>query len=324
MKHVRVAFIVTLVFFTQIRAEQDIFSYIKLTNALPDYIIVYGMVEKPELMNVFDLSGNDGESNIPKTPYANLVQYNDKDIREVFDYSNIAIRIVSFEDKMVVPLQTIGIESIKLIVGSQDTIDIELSQTDQFVHDKYIDIKNILKQNYPNGSPIYSFESGEVFDIKIDYEVPDSINVMDPGFEGEYRLSTSWYQGIDIGGAKGLWAPVLLFNSNLKADATGIPFASMPVGLAWGKKKYFKNDGYIGLSLMGNWLIYTQGEKDTDLTTINSFSFKNVGLGVLLDLNDAIYLGYAYGLDFRSGSKDPGGMFVFGFGPKLISSLKTR
>ncbi len=121
---------------------------------------------------------------------------------------------------------------------------------------------------------------------------------------------------------KGFWFPTLLFSTNFKSTESGIPFASLPIGLAWGCKFYGKKGGgFVGISGMGNWLIYTQDSRSTT-TSNTSFNVAGITGGVLVDFSDVISIGYAYGANFKSGGKDPGSMFVLGVGSKALNFFK--
>jgi hypothetical protein len=164
--------------------------------------------------------------------------------------------------------------------------------------------------------------------LKHNSEVAIQVLVTNPNYEfnnsiykGRYFISNyTKYQafGADIGG---FWFPTLQFSSNLKSTTDGVPFASLPIGLAWGIKYSTQKGKYFGASLMANWLIYTQPE-NTSPATSNSFNLQGATTGILFDINDVITLGYAYGFNFRAGSADPGHMFVLGFGSKAINFLK--
>ncbi len=129
---------------------------------------------------------------------------------------------------------------------------------------------------------------------------------------------------IEFYGSSGVWIPTLQFSSNLKSSADGIPFASLPIGLAWGAKLLVHRSNYIGGSVMANWLLFNQPVNSVPSPDATSFTVKALTVGVLFDVNNWASLGVVYGKDFESGVSDPGFMVVFGFGPRLIQSLKGK
>ena len=122
--------------------------------------------------------------------------------------------------------------------------------------------------------------------------------------------------GQDLGG---LWIPTLLYSTNLKSTNDGIPFASLPIGLAYGWKFYGKRGNFVGISGMGNWLIYTQPSSATSNT---SFNLQGLTGGLLFDFSDVASIGCVYGKNFKSGGIDPGFMFVLGIGSKALGFFK--
>jgi hypothetical protein len=120
------------------------------------------------------------------------------------------------------------------------------------------------------------------------------------------------------------WIPVGLFSTNFKRTEDGIPFASMPIGLAMGWKWYFSNDSHIGLSVVGNWLIYPKSEVVTTSGEKRKvYNLSAVSLGLLFDLRNYLYVGYAYGWDLKKDGRDPRNMFVIGFAPDLLQLFKS-
>lgn len=119
-----------------------------------------------------------------------------------------------------------------------------------------------------------------------------------------------------------MWIPVGLFATNFEADENGIPLSAFPVGLAGGVRLYPSDSSvYFGISGMVNWAIYSsksQGEGED-----SSFNLRSLAVGGVVDVNNMIYLGGAYILDFRRGHDNPGGVFVVGAGPGLLQFLQA-
>lgn len=133
------------------------------------------------------------------------------------------------------------------------------------------------------------------------------------------------HQAVPYGIAKSetlFWLPVGLFSTTFQSTADGIPFAALPVGGALGLKLYVSRDIYLGASVMGNWLV--SPGKDAQGKPDNTYNLAGLTTGILFDLNNYIYLGYAYGFDLRSGGKHPGSMFVFGLGPGLLQLIQSK
>jgi hypothetical protein len=127
----------------------------------------------------------------------------------------------------------------------------------------------------------------------------------------------------------GFWLPALVYYStNFKPSAQGIPFAALPIGLAWGYKWYHKSGGYTGLSAMGNLMFYTPPTNVTSSSGTNSnppsssFTLQGFTIGALLDINDWVSVGYVYGKSFQTGVPDAGNMFVIALGSNLLSLFK--
>lgn len=220
-------------------------------------------------------------------------------------------------------IDEVGLKSVELTIGKNSKILIPVSDAEKRIHDKYIEIKELRDKRDDNGNRVYNFINNTDVVISLNFEDIDGKKIVIPDFRGRYKDTKQLYSSLNSR-TGGFWVPALLFSSNLKADSTGVPFASMPIGIAWGFKKYFKSGWYLGPSVMGNWLVYSEGELNDDLTSSTKFSVSSVSLGLLLDVNDAIYIGYSYGFDFREGATDPGHMLVIGFGSKAISFLKKK
>lgn len=167
--------------------------------------------------------------------------------------------------------------------------------------------------------------NNEVIPQKTSVKISVNINntnykILNTILETEFFNPRQHYQslGQDLGG---FWIPTLLYSTNFKSTNEGIPFASLPIGIAYGWKFFGKKGGYIGVSGMGNWLIYNQ--PSTSSTTVNSsFNLQAITGGVLFDFSDVVSLGCVYGKDFRSNGSDPGLMFVLGIGSKALSFFK--
>lgn len=145
--------------------------------------------------------------------------------------------------------------------------------------------------------------------------------------KGEYHASNfKLYQAFGAD-TKGFWVPTLQFSSNLKSDNNGIPFAALPIGAAWGFKRMGSGGGYVGFSVMVNWMIYSPSSNTSTANSVpdsntSTFTVSSFTTGAIIDINNVFTIGYAYGKTFKNGQTDPGSMFVLGFGPKLIDFMK--
>lgn len=145
--------------------------------------------------------------------------------------------------------------------------------------------------------------------------------ILNTELDTKYYNKIQHYQslGQDLGG---FWIPTLLYSTNFKSTSTGVPFATLPIGIAYGWKFYGKGVGYIGVSAMANWLIYSQPSSSSSTSTNSSFNLQGLTGGILIDFSDIISIGYAYGKNLESGGTDPGSMFVLGIGSKTLSFFK--
>ncbi|AKJ07537.1 Hypothetical protein AA314_09163 [Archangium gephyra] len=113
------------------------------------------------------------------------------------------------------------------------------------------------------------------------------------------------------------WVPLALFSTDFKSSENGITLASMPVGLAVGGRLYFDNGFYLGGSAVASWLIFkNQGPAE-------GYNVQSAAIGAVIDVNNYVFVGTAYGLDFRAGATHPGLMFVVGPGPSLLQVFKS-
>lgn len=145
---------------------------------------------------------------------------------------------------------------------------------------------------------------------------------------GTYFASKAEGYGLAVNDALGVWVPAIQFSTNFQANSNGIPFASLPIGGAIGSKVYYgKSGNYLGYSLMANWLIYNQpidnSGSNTTSTKTNNYTFSSLTIGGLVDVNNYITLGAAYGFQFAKNSHQPGLMFVIGFGPDILNRFKS-
>lgn len=132
-----------------------------------------------------------------------------------------------------------------------------------------------------------------------------------------------WRNGFSLPGLghSGFWIPVGLFASDLSRDAgTGIPFATMPVGLAWGVQFNLKNIS-LGVSAFASWMVRASTEESTD--TGAGFTLQSLALGALINIGGWVAVGAGHAWDFgrADGVDDPGWFFTFGLGPRLINTI---
>jgi len=264
---------------------------------------------------------NKGQSPIiPNTNVEqNMYKYKQGNLPYIYKTSVVIIRLFDQTSKELKTLGSIDKNmKVKIKVGDQEQII--TPDKDQLL---MTDFNLYFKNYFPD------IELKHNSQVTIELILSNNLyNINNSVFIGRYFLSNfTKYNafGEDIGG---FWFPTLQFSSNLKSTTDGVPFASLPIGFAWGgkytkvKKKNQKEvQNYIGASLMANWLIYTQPE-NTSPATSNSFNLQGGTLGVLIDINDVITIGYAHGFNFRTDNNNPGSMFVLGFGSKAINFLK--
>jgi hypothetical protein len=313
-------FLLILLLNIELQAQMETSTVIGAEKSLKNYEVIFGMVRNPSEINRWVTPT---EINPPLNPHFNILQSGSSDYKDVFKYSLIAIRVYSIEDSSLVKLGDVGLKNVKLYVGNLSPIIIPISNDNLKIHDKYIDVKKLLEELDENGNNKYVFNHNDRVRIELEFNQNDMNIITIPPFNGTFKNTTSPYSGLNSN-TGGFWIPVFLFSSNLKSGENGIPFAAMPIGVAWGWKKFNSKGKYKGVSVMGNWLIYSEGEENEDFTTSTNFSVSNISIGTIIDLNDVIYLGYAYGFDFRTNISDPGHMFVLGFGSGAIRYLKSN
>lgn len=265
------------------------------------------------LLSEYDVLKKQQKPKLPDTAYNyNMYEYNRINTPYIYKSTVIIVRLFDQTDKKLMKLGDIDKNiKVKVIIDGNEQL-ISPTQNEMDMTDF-----NLVLKDYFNGIELkhYSVVTIQVMANNSNYELNNSI------YYGRYFISNfTKYQafGNDLGG---FWFPALQFSSNLKSTTEGVPFASLPIGIAWGAK-YSKQKGkYFGASVMANWLIYTQPE-NTSPATSNSFNLQGATAGILFDINDVITIGYAYGFDFTTSNTDPGHMFVLGFGSKAINFLK--
>lgn len=261
---------------------------------------------------------NDGE------PYTNMYRYNRPNIPTLYTNHIIIIRFlettVGANNAVISRLKKVGeidpTMKVKVRIGSVEKIitpkpeERNMTDFNIFLEENFDPATDGVRHNDPI-SVIVEFTNATY--------AADKIN--NPSYTGRYFIS-NWnlYQAFGAETA-GFWMPSVLFSSNLRSTEDGVPFASLPIGLAWGAKYTSQKGRYVGFSVMANWLIYTQPENST-IDTSTSFNLGGLTYGLAVDINDVITLGYAYGNNFRKGYSDPGHMFVLGFGSKALNFLK--
>ena len=156
-------------------------------------------------------------------------------------------------------------------------------------------------------------------DVSITVNINNSnFKILNSNLETKFYNPKQHYQslGQNLGG---FWIPTLLYSTNFQATNDGIPFASLPIGIAYGWKFFGKRGNYVGISGMGNWLIYNQ---TSSTSANNTFNLQGLTGGLLLDFSDVASIGFAYGKNFKKGGSDPGFMFVLGIGSKALGFFK--
>lgn len=249
-------------------------------------------------------------------PNTNLIQFGDYGPNvpiRIYDYS---ILIVRFYDQDNDRLLTVGQVNPSISLKVENTIiPVPINQITNLMTDVNIDVSSLLTNTNVN--------PGDIIELVIKVSNP-SFNLLLPEFKGVYTSRIRNYQALNSD-TKGFWFPAFQFSSNLKQTDNGVPFATLPIGIAYGKKWQTNTNMYFGLSGMLNWLIYTQPEGqsiDQTVATSNSFNVQNIGYGAMFDLNDVITLGYIYGNNLRQGQSNPGHMLVLGFGSRFFNYFK--
>ncbi|RYE26540.1 MAG: hypothetical protein EOP51_00290 [Sphingobacteriales bacterium] len=279
--------------------------------ALPEMGVIINPID--DLDSIAEYNPATGGQTITATsPNFNMYVYKYGRVKYIDKDEPVIIRFFDRTNNKILPLRTVDRNMIVHvdINGNKK----EFKPANQGMTDINVDIKEL-----------YANEMD-----KLKHYDPVSIRV--DVTNGDYSIENMTYQGrlykskivkytsfnADLGG---FWFPILLFSSNLKSTSQGVPFASLPVGAAWGLK-YITNKGrYVGWSVMGNWLIYTEPE-NTSISAANSFHLASATLGTIIDFNDVCTIGYAHGFDFKTGGSNPGHMLVIGFGSKVLSFLK--
>jgi hypothetical protein len=162
--------------------------------------------------------------------------------------------------------------------------------------------------------------------IMISFKINNPNYVIANSNEPDSKSETGYFHAskIEKYGAGGFWIPMLAFSTNGKSTANGIPFASLPIGLAWGGKLFVKRSHYIGASLMGNWLIYNQPSNSLPDVNTSSFTVKALTYGIMFDFDNYGGVGVVYGRNFQKGVPNPRYMATINFGPALIQLLKGK
>lgn len=134
-----------------------------------------------------------------------------------------------------------------------------------------------------------------------------------------FRYSDPWTFYGAAGSENGFWFPVGMFGTS--HSSAGIRFAPMPIGVAWGGRWNRSPTSYLGFSVFGSWLI--TDENGTDSRPTGAFVLSNATGGLLLDINNYLYLGAAYAYDFGSYS-GLGGHLAVGLGPAMLEFFKSE
>jgi hypothetical protein len=224
------------------------------------------------------------------------------------------LKVKDIDVNMVV---TISVEGADPIVYSPDGVDREMTDLNIYFTN-YLNLQNLKGYKPVSVSVTYS---------NVNYRLRNYVDAQHPSTaraEGTYISTRGAYSGIIPNDGKwGLWFPALQFSTNFRATAQGIPFATLPIGAAFGSKWYYGSTGaYVGCSLMANWFLYKR-TGDNTAEDNEAFTFNSLTIGVLLDVSDYVTLGYAYGFQFASNAEHPGSMFVIGIGTEVFSFLKS-
>ncbi|MBR9923315.1 MAG: hypothetical protein GYB31_20985 [Bacteroidetes bacterium] len=232
--------------------------------------------------------------------------------KDLYEKGVISLRFTDLENAYIFDLQEAGLTSVDVRAGEKEfSLRAEEIQASARCFDLNIPIQRIVDE--------LRLLPYEEFKIQLHFH---GVHQVAPGSDGRkflFKGRMAPYSQVLDGG----WMPISLFSSNFKpVEEGGIPFSSQPVGGAWGKKLYFNSQRkFLGVSAVGNWLIYpvsNPGQTDDD-----SFSLSGGSTGLLLDVGSWFYLGGAYGFDFESEKSDkPKLMGVVGLGPKFFALFK--
>lgn len=308
-----------------------LFIIINYVNAQDrDPIILFNPAYDFDLASQPDPINNSQIPEIPDDdPYRNMYRYSQGNTPVIYDNHILILRIYDRTSNELTKLGSFDEVSVELFQAKEGTSEesIKLNKdVDGTILKKYIPADRELGMTdfniYLDG--ILSANQMEHLDdlfFKISIKKTDENISIIEYYKAKYFIS-DWSNYNSFGAnTSGFWLPSLLFSSNLKETETGIPFASLPIGIAYGKKYNTKNQRYVGLSVMANWLIYTEPE-NSSIESSNSFNLQGATLGILVDFNDVISVGIANGFNFKKGENDPGLMFVLGFGAEAIGFLK--
>lgn len=139
-------------------------------------------------------------------------------------------------------------------------------------------------------------------------------------FVSRYLVTHKWISYYGVAGKQiGLWFPIGLFVTNFRSTDAGLPIGAFPVGVALGLRWRPSPSFYLGVSAMVNWVA-----QPTSTAGSTQFNLATIAGGLLLDINNYVYVGPAYVGDLRAGQKDPGLSFVFGVAPGLLQLFQGR
>jgi hypothetical protein len=136
--------------------------------------------------------------------------------------------------------------------------------------------------------------------------------------EYKFRMQRQWFPyqmfGKSVGG---LWVPIALFDVH-EAGNGAVSLDPAPVSLALGAKRYFRGDeNYLGFSAYGNLGNHSAG----DLFGGGATTFSFVSFGLLLDVSNYAYAGFAVERDLTSPTAR--GAAVITLAPGLLQLLKS-
>lgn len=272
--------------------------------------VLIGLAKNNDSIAVFDNVKGGQIKDISNTPEYNILDL-DPENPKVTLKNIIIIRLINQKTRTLLRWEKVDNISVKITIGDT-TITVTPNKETLLMTDYNIRLSNYFQ--------VWQLQHRSQIFIEVLFTT-DKYNVIKSEFNGIYFESDfTPYQSLEKN-LGGIWFPTLQFSSTLTTSSDGVPFASLPIGIAWGKKYTTKKGTYFGLSIMGNWLIFTQ-PFNSDLSSSSSFAISNITLGGLIDLNDIVTIGYAYGWSFREGSPNPGNLFVLGFGSESIKFLK--
>ena len=137
------------------------------------------------------------------------------------------------------------------------------------------------------------------------------------GDDWYFKYYNNWtFYGAFGTNTAGFWAPTNIYSSNFHASSSGLTFASLPVGLAWGGKYNLPNSPfYFGASFFANYTILKSNDQ-------SNVTFTGYSVGALLDFGNFLAAGVAYQQDW-TGTIKSGWSIVFGISPGLLNLIKT-